>query len=90
MPASRAERLESGEHLVQLSARPVIGLGSAQLLDADEVAGGIADGAVTYAVRLLGGLLDDLGEQCLNPVDGVGKGVPSRVSSEGQVKRGSR
>jgi len=29
-------------------------------------------------------------EQCLKPVDGVGKGVPSRVSSEGQVKRGSR
>jgi len=29
-------------------------------------------------------------EQCLKSVDGVGKGVPSRVSSEGQVKRGSR
>jgi len=29
-------------------------------------------------------------EQCLKPVDGVGRGVPSRVSSEGQVKRGSR
>ncbi len=29
-------------------------------------------------------------DQCLKPVDEVGRGVPSRVSSEGQVKRGSR
>jgi len=29
-------------------------------------------------------------EQCLKPVDEVGRGVPSRVSSEGQFKRGSR
>src|SRR5215207_527452 len=35
--------------------------GSAQLVDADQVARGIADGAVAYAVRLLGRLLDDFG-----------------------------
>src|SRR5262245_46436647 len=33
----------------------------AQLLDADQVPGRIADGAVADAVRLLGRLLDDLG-----------------------------
>src|SRR5213080_1114613 len=32
-----------------------------QLLDADQVARGIAEGAVAHAVRLVGGLLDDLG-----------------------------
>src|SRR5689334_25425051 len=35
--------------------------GSAQFLDADKVARGIAEGAVANAVRLLGRLLDDLG-----------------------------
>jgi hypothetical protein len=35
--------------------------GSAQLVDADQVARGIAEGAVANPVRLLGRLLDDLG-----------------------------
>ena len=42
-----------------------------------------------HDLKLSDGFRQDL-EQCLKPVDGVGKGVPSRVSSEGQVKRGSR
>src|SRR5215203_1205017 len=40
---------------------------SAQLLDADQIARGIADGAVANAVRLLGRLLDDLGAAGLQP-----------------------
>src|SRR5882672_11664272 len=45
--------------------------GSAQLLDADQVARGIAEGAVANAVRLLGRLLDDLGAAGLYPLEGV-------------------
>src|SRR6185503_11510223 len=43
--------------------------GSAPLLDADQVARGIAEGAVTNAVRLLGRLLHDLGAGCLHAVE---------------------
>src|SRR3954466_3528985 len=43
---------------------------SAQLLDADEVAGGGAERAVAEAVRLLRGLLHDLGVAGLDPVEG--------------------
>ena len=42
-------------------------LGSAPLLDADQVARGIAEGAVANAVRLVGRLLDDLGVAALQP-----------------------
>src|SRR5262249_57485471 len=63
------------------------GTGSAQLLDADQVARGIANGAVANAVRLLGRLLDDLGATCLHLVEGrveVGGGqVDARVGSLG-------
>ena len=45
--------------------------GSAELLDADQVAGGIAEGAVADAVRLLGRLLDDLGVAGLQPLEGA-------------------
>src|SRR6516162_10481569 len=45
---------------------------SALLLNADQVAGGITEGAVANPVRLLGRLLDDLGVTGLKPVeDGV-------------------
>jgi hypothetical protein len=44
---------------------------SAQLLDADQVSGGVAEGAVAYPVRLLGRLLDDLGVAGLQPLEGV-------------------
>src|SRR5665811_439009 len=45
--------------------------GSAPLLDADQVARGIAEGAVANAVRLLGRLLDDLGVAGLHPLEGA-------------------
>src|ERR687898_2983986 len=45
--------------------------GSTQLLDADQVARGVAEGAVANAVRLLGRLLDDLGVAGLQPLEGV-------------------
>ena len=45
--------------------------GSAQLLDADEVARGIAEGAVANPVRLLGRLLDDVGAAGLQPREGA-------------------
>ena len=45
--------------------------GSAQLLDADHVARGVAEGAVADAVRLLGRLLDDLGVAGLQPLEGA-------------------
>src|SRR3954447_884680 len=47
----------------------VVAATSAQLLDADEVAGGIAEGAVADAVGLLGRLLDDLGVAGLQPLE---------------------
>src|SRR5258708_494240 len=48
--------------------------GSAKFLDADQVARGIADGAVANAVRLLGRLLDDLGGVAgLQPLHGAAR-----------------
>ena len=44
---------------------------SAQLLDADHVARGVAERAVADAVRLLGRLLDDLGVAGLQPLEGA-------------------
>src|SRR5215211_993471 len=44
---------------------------SAQLVDADQVARGIAEGAVANAVRLLGRLLDNLGAAGLQPREGA-------------------
>src|SRR5690242_6191065 len=45
--------------------------GSAQLLDADQVARGVAEGAVAHAVRLVDRLLDDLGPTGLHLLEGV-------------------
>src|ERR1700716_3661372 len=45
--------------------------GSAQLDDADEVARGIAEGAVANAVRLLDRLLNDVGVAGLQPLEGA-------------------
>src|SRR5215204_5613507 len=45
--------------------------GSAQLLDADQVARGIAEGAVANPVRLLDRLLDDLGVAGLHSLEGA-------------------
>src|SRR5207237_8668800 len=45
--------------------------GSAELLDADQVARGIAEGAVAKPVRLLGRLLDDVGAAGLQPLEGA-------------------
>src|SRR5690242_21714640 len=42
---------------------------SAPFLHAQQVAGGIADGAVTHAVGLLGRLFDDFGAACLDLVE---------------------
>src|SRR3954453_3885748 len=44
---------------------------SGPLLDPDLIARGIAEGAVAGAVRLLGGLLDDLGVTGLDPLEGA-------------------
>src|SRR5438067_11499523 len=60
---SNLDRLSQG--VGQLGARSPDG--SAQLVDADEVARGIAEGAVADAVRLLDRLLDDLGAAGLHP-----------------------
>src|SRR5919107_1712110 len=45
--------------------------GSVQLVDADQVARRIAEGAVTNSVRLVGRLLDHLGVAGLQPAEGV-------------------
>src|SRR5690348_7761135 len=67
-------------------ARPVLN-GSAVLVDADQVARGIAERAVADAVRLLGRLLDDLGVAGLQPLEGavqvVGGQGDDRVGSLG-------
>src|SRR5438132_973845 len=62
--------------------------GSAQLLDADQVARGIAEGAVANAVWLLDRLLDDLGGAGLAPV-GAGRhaGQFGEASAEGAQRR---
>src|SRR4051812_13466267 len=52
-------------------ARKSVQYGSAQFLDPDQVARGIAKGAVPDAVRLLGRLLDDLGVAGLQASEGV-------------------
>src|SRR5882757_5948582 len=44
---------------------------SAHLVDPDVVAGGITQGTVAHAVRLLGGLLDDLGAAGLQTLEGA-------------------
>src|SRR4051794_13537453 len=49
----------------------VVAMCSGKLLDADEVARGVADAAVPDAVRLLGRLLDDLGVAGLQPLEGA-------------------
>src|SRR3954451_9904918 len=41
----------------------------AQLLDPDQVSGGVPDGVVADAVRLVGGLLHDLGSAALQPLE---------------------
>src|ERR1051325_6314144 len=43
---------------------------SGELRDADQVAGGVAEGAVADAVGLVGRLLDDLGLAGLQPLEG--------------------
>src|SRR4029453_17638992 len=53
------------------SLTPTLPDGSAQLLDAEQVARGIADGAVANPVGLLGRLLDDLGVARLQPLEGA-------------------
>src|SRR5260370_2504628 len=45
--------------------------GSAELVDTDLVARGIAEGAIANAVRLRGRLLDDLGATGLQPLEGA-------------------
>src|SRR5262249_33142632 len=61
-------RVSNGFLLRDLSVRSPDG--SAQLLDADQVARGIAEGAVANPVRLLGRLLNDLGVAGLQPLEG--------------------
>src|ERR1022692_3323511 len=61
-PTPRATRAQSGLRLPD---------GSAQLLDADQVARGIAECAVANPVRLLGRLLDDLGSAGLHLLEGA-------------------
>src|SRR4051794_30637769 len=55
------------------SSQPSVGPGSpdrsAQLLDTDQVARGVAEGAVAHPVRLLDRLLDDLGVAGLQPLE---------------------
>src|SRR2546422_529923 len=46
-------------------------VGSAQLVDADQVARGIAEGAVPNPIRLRGRLLDDFGAAGLHPREGA-------------------
>src|SRR5262245_19498664 len=62
-------RVSNGFLLRDLSLRSPDG--SAQLLDADQVARWIAEGAVANPVRLLGRLLDDLGVAGLQPLEGA-------------------
>lgn len=50
-------------------------MGSAQFLDTNEVARGIAQGAVAKAVRLVGGLLDDLDVIALELFEGAVKSL---------------
>src|SRR3954449_9103140 len=58
----------AGERVPVLVAMLIV---SAELLDAEQVARGIAEGAVANSVRLLGRLLDDLGVAGLQPLEGA-------------------
>jgi hypothetical protein len=64
--------------------------GSALLLDADQVARGIAEGAVANTVRLLGRLLDDLGAADLQPLEGAVEVLHGGQAWCGSVTRASR
>jgi hypothetical protein len=59
----------SHSHLITGEHSPPDGL--AQFLDADQVARGIAEGAVANSVRLVGRLLDHLGVAGLQPLEGA-------------------
>ena len=65
--------------------------GSADLADADQVARGIAEGAVADAVRLVDRLLDDLGVAGLQPFEGpvdvIGGQVDAGVGALGHHLR---
>jgi hypothetical protein len=50
-----------------------------QFLDADQIARGIAEGAVANPVRLLGRLLDDLGSACTFSKVPLRSAVASRI-----------
>src|SRR3954452_14385354 len=64
----------------RLLVRVVVGgPDSVALVDPDEVACGVAERAVPYAVRLVGGFLDDLGTAGLEP----GEGALEVVGDEG-------
>jgi NAD(P)-dependent dehydrogenase (short-subunit alcohol dehydrogenase family) len=52
---------------------------SVQFLDADQIARGIAEGAVANPVRLLGRLLDDLGSACTFSKVPLRSAVASRI-----------
>src|SRR5688500_3253081 len=57
--------------LVMLRSLSLLTGGSAQFVDADVVAGGVAKSAVADSVGLLGRLLDDLGIAGLQPGEGA-------------------
>src|SRR4051812_22282454 len=63
-------RGSAGDCASVLAAVLIVGRRSAQLLDADEVARGVPEGAVADPVRLVGRLLDDLGVAGLQPREG--------------------
>src|SRR5215470_7622047 len=71
--AATTASMEGGQS--QLSPSPMASPpspdGSAQLLGPDQVARGIAEGAVANPVRLLRRLLDDLGVASLQPLEGA-------------------
>src|SRR5215218_8394332 len=55
---------------------------SAELLDADHVARGVAEGGVAHAVRLLGRLLHDLGAAGHDPLEGAVEVLRGQVDAE--------
>jgi hypothetical protein len=61
----------AGDCVPVLVAMLIVPDGSAKLLDADQVARGIAEGAIADPVRLVGRLLDDLGVAGLQPLEGA-------------------
>src|SRR3954454_19440720 len=80
-------RGSAGDCASVLMAVLIVAAELGQLLDADEVARGIAEGAVADPVRLVGRLLDDFGVTGLQPREGavdVGGGqVDARVGALG-------